>query len=84
MMSMILGRNLTADETARLTRMDTVLSEHFARTRNGPAIRVCEGAGEGDSRMIHFIAGLVGPPEFSISATEFLTATDDELLRLLT
>jgi hypothetical protein len=77
--SMIMDRGLTADEKAKLNRL-----QYQIFMAPGRAVRVCEGTGEGDNRMIRFYLGIgVGPPLFSLPAAQFLAASDEELRRML-
>ena len=78
---MILARKLTVKEEARLKQVNFLLHDFFSA--RGHAVRVCEGEGEGKDRMIGFIPGLVGRPRVSLPADQFLTASDDELRRVL-
>lgn len=75
---MIMSRGLTAEEKAKLARIDYRLSVIFSST--GHAVRVCEGAGGGDNRTIKFIAGLIGPPLISVPAAQFLGTSDEQFL----
>jgi hypothetical protein len=79
--SMIMDRGLTKAEKAKFKQLEARISAMFLAA--GSVIRICEGIGEGDQRMIGFIPGLIGSPLISLSATQFLSASDDELLHEL-
>jgi hypothetical protein len=76
--SMMLDAGLNAVEKARFDRVQDRLAAMFAE--KGHVIRLCQGTWHGNCRMIGFVAGLFGPPIVTIPASQFLSATDDELL----
>jgi len=79
--TMILSRGLSPEEKTKLAEVEKLLSEYFAAA--GHVIRVCQGVGDNDQRMIQFIPGFIGPPLVVIPAGEFLAASVDELLQTI-
>ncbi len=79
--SMMLDRGLSADEKAKFNRVQDRLAAIF--TAAGQVVRVCEGTGEGEDRVIGFIPGLIGRPLISLPAAQFLASSDEELLHEL-
>jgi hypothetical protein len=73
---MLLDSCLTAEEKAKFDRLESRLAGLFIEA--GCAVRICEGAGDGASRMINF--GMFGQPLISIPATQFLSETDEQVL----
>ena len=74
---MIMGRDLTTEETQKLKQVDNVVTQHFAATDK--VVRLCEGSSHGDERTIGICHGLVGPPMVLIKSAQFLSASEGEL-----
>jgi hypothetical protein len=79
--SMMLDLGLTAAEKTKFDRVQDRLAAMFAE--KGYAVRLCQGTLHGNCRMIGFVAGLVGPAIVTIPASQFLSATDNEMPYIL-
>ena len=77
-MQMMMSRGLTAAEDEKFDRLESRIAELFNRA--GHRVLVCEATEREGGRMLGFVSGFVGQPLVSIRSSDFLAATDDELL----
>jgi len=62
----------------KFARIENRLSAIFSSA--GYVVRVCDGMGEGEGRLIGFVPGLIGAPLISVPAVRFLVGSDEQVL----